>query len=74
MIEGGITPVTILKALRFVREVGTLLSPNSTVKLDVPPCVGVPLIVPPVNESPGGNEPEKIDHTYGRTPPVPASA
>jgi hypothetical protein len=45
-----------------------------TVKEVVPDCVGVPLIWPveAVRLSPGGNNPELIDHEYGAVPPVAA--
>ena len=32
-----------------------------TVKLEVPAVVGVPVMVPELNESPAGREPEEMD-------------
>jgi len=49
----------------------TLLASDTwTVKLAVPPDVGVPPIIPviPPSVSPPGNDPAVIDHEYGEAP------
>jgi hypothetical protein len=43
-----------------------------TVKLDVPPAVGVPPMTLLVRLSPGGNDPEAMLQVYGGVPPVAA--
>ncbi len=49
-------------------------SVNSTVKLYDPLVVGVPEMTPveALSESPGGREPEEIDHVYDGVPPLEA--
>lgn len=50
------------------------LSATVTVKLKVPDAVGVPLMVPPLdNVSPPGKTPVGKVHVYGETPPDTAS-
>ena len=45
-----------------------------SVKVKVPVCVGVPLMVPDApKDSPGGSKPLGIDHVYGAVPPVATS-
>ena len=41
-------------------------------KLNVPACVGVPVIAPVevFSDKPGGSEPLMIENVYGGTPPV----
>lgn len=53
---------------------GVLLSATRMVKFATPAAVGVPLIVDPVNASPAGSDPLKIDQLYGDVPPVAAKA
>jgi hypothetical protein len=50
---------------------GLLLSLTATLKLKVPPVVGVPEIIPlpAANVRPPGRLPDVIDHVYGDVPP-----
>jgi hypothetical protein len=46
-------------------------SVTRTVKVEVPPLVGVPEIKPaPLSESPEGKAPLEMLHAYGGTPPA----
>jgi len=51
------------------------LSPSWMVKVKVPAAVGIPEMTPltPLSPRPFGKAPPVTDHTYGGTPPVPAS-
>jgi hypothetical protein len=50
------------------------LSVTFTVKVKIPPVVGVPLIAPFVDSpNPGGNDPAANDQEYGDLPPAAAS-
>jgi hypothetical protein len=64
---------TIRKAAVAVRGVGLVESVACTVKLKVPVAVGVPEIVAPLSERPGGNDPTVIAQEYGGVPPFAAS-
>src|SRR5690242_11286742 len=50
------------------------LSVTRIVKVEVPFAVGVPTIVPPLNDKPGGSGPCATAQVYGATPPAAASA
>ena len=55
-----------------VCAVGRVASITLTVKLKTPEPVGVPEIVPvpTLKLTPGGRDPELIDHVYGAMPPA----
>jgi hypothetical protein len=64
-----VRPEAMVMANALVAD--TLLASDTwTVKLAVPPDVGVPLIIPvlPASVSPAGNDPTVIDHEYGEVP------
>jgi len=66
-----VKPLAIVMVNTLV-AVTLLASDTWTVKLTVPPDVGVPLIVPvlPPSVSPFGGAPTVIDHENGAVPPV----
>jgi hypothetical protein len=50
-------------------------SSSRTTNEKVPTVVGLPVVLPPVdNARPGGRAPPWIDHLYGATPPAPPRA
>jgi hypothetical protein len=66
--------VTLIERAFELLRGGVELSLRPTVKLNVPPVVGVPLITPaPESVRPGGNVPEARDHVNGVTPGLAAS-
>jgi hypothetical protein len=73
-VSGGMTTVRVNGLVTVTA--GTWLSVNCTVKLKVPPAVGMPVIAPVLAliVIPGGSPPAAMDQAYGLIPPVAASA
>jgi hypothetical protein len=69
--DTGVAAITIELAADWVCT-GLLLSDTETVKLEVPPLVGVPEVAPVADAklSPAGRLPDETDHLYGLVPPV----
>ena len=74
MTVGGFT--VILQLISLILDLRPEESMISTVKLNVPAVVGVPVMAPVVAFSvkPGGRLPARIEKVYGGTPPVTTTA
>ena len=62
--------ITLIVSCFVVLRLGLDESSALIVKVNVPVVVGLPEIFEPETESPAGNVPEDMDHTYGVVPPV----
>lgn len=67
-------PAMLIESAFVACRAGLLVSVTLTVKFEVPPVVGVPLITPvPDRVRPAGSVPVAMDQAYGGVPPAAAN-